>query len=647
VQLGALAGWLLLVLLPGLVLATACLPRAPLLDRVAVAGPVSLGVVACTAAWVSVAGLPVGTATVTAPLLVLSGAGAALLVVRRRGPGRSLRHRVGPGHLVLLGAIALGVLMWWLVLGSLDVAIAGDDGYRHGIFVARVMIEHTVDPSRVAVADTSSGGAGVAYYPLALHTIAALVGDVVPASVPVLLSAGLVAAGMVWAGVGTYALTRRLVAHRWAPAAAALLACVALPWVPFGQSYWGGWPTVLGLALLPGTALLLLALGDATAGRASAVAGVPAALGVAGLLHAHPSELLGAGLGAGAVVLVGGAGVAVGRGRWAARAAAVGVGALLLSWPWTRLLRDGAAERSVDLNVDHPPADVPGLLWHTVVLGGGDVDDSSRVLWLWGVGGAVALLLVTGVGAVVWWRRGQARGWLMAAAAMLLVVVLAATRTGLGLALSFPWFGNWVRASTELLPFAAPVGGLGAAVVGGALVRRLARADVRRPVAVGAVAAAGVVLLVLPQAARAVSFASAGYLANSVLEDSDRAAIGWLAGRGAAAGERVMNDPRDGSAWMYALSAGALDPVLVVDPRAPAPAFGDDRLWLAGHVQDAGRDARVDAAVSALGIRYVMVGARPRSPGDRLLDVVAIAASPGLRVAMRVGGTLVYEVVRR
>ncbi len=69
--------------------------------------------------------------------------------------------------------------------------------------------------------------------------------------------------------------------------------------------------------------------------------------------------------------------------------------------------------------------------------------------------------------------------------------------------------------------------------------------------------------------------------------------------------EVILNEERDGSAWMYATSG--LNPLLAVYQYTSTPQT-DDRMYLATHIADFPDDARVQELVNRWGIRFVMVG---------------------------------------
>jgi hypothetical protein len=204
--------------------------------------------------------------------------------------------------------------------------------------------------------------------------------------------------------------------------------------------------------------------------------------------------------------------------------------------------------------------------------------------------------------------------------------------------LSIPWYGNADRLASQaaaLLPVLVASGWIGLRD------RQPSRAG-RRVTAIGAAVLAAVLL------AQAWSSVVDDYSRYSVVTTEDREAWAWLAAH-VSPGERVLNDHRDGSVWMYDATRGAVAPVF-----GPKPSGGWEEqphfaraLHLRDHVGQLATDATVRADAEALDVRYVVVGSRRFEDVVPLLDVAAIATSPAFREVFRSGDARVFEIVGR
>ncbi len=158
----------------------------------------------------------------------------------------------------------------------------------------------------------------------------------------------------------------------------------------------------------------------------------------------------------------------------------------------------------------------------------------------------------------------------------------------------------------------------------------------------GAAAALAVVLIAigLSSAERAQPRVRAAWSERVVGSDA-RAVMDALARQPLPPGGRVLNDPLDGSPWLYALT-GTMPMFTHYDARDPR---GDAATLLEG-LDRADTDRRVRAALDALSVCYVydaptLVSAKERRP-DGFEDLAGVAA---LDPVARSGDVVAYAVV--
>jgi hypothetical protein len=113
-------------------------------------------------------------------------------------------------------------------------------------------------------------------------------------------------------------------------------------------------------------------------------------------------------------------------------------------------------------------------------------------------------------------------------------------------------------------------------------------------------------------------------------------------------GSLVMNDPQDGSPWMWAFAG--VRPVFGHALILPTEeeSLGPERLYLLEHLDEYDTDPAVRAIIDGMRIRYVFVGtgfidsSLERAAGLRNLEAVTalrtVYANPGARI---------YEIVGR
>lgn len=605
----AAVGWLVVGVLPGLLLVTALTPSRSLLDRLAVAPAVSIGVAYPAAAWANVVGVDRAVA-VAAVSLVLASVGSGVVLLRRsRRHGLALRaglRELRP----LTWPVVLVVLLW---VTAVPAASSGwglvppnSDGENHGLLVVQILQEGRV--------------VGFGGYPAGMHVVAAMVGGLT--SVPSALAVPLTLLGPVWVVLGVGALAARI-----SPRVAVwsgLAACV-VPYFPAAQAYWGPVPLVLAVALVPPVALAVV---DADRSRARVVA----VMAVAGLLAIHVTEALVAGALA-VLVLVLRAGP---RRRPVLVPLALGAAALALVAPLVAELARGGAERPTDtgLLLGASPSDaavqatVMGVLQPFV----GAVATDPR-LWLLSLTAAVVLVVVTVVGMRASWSSAYGRATTLLVLALLVLSVLA--RAQVAGVLASPWYGNGYRVLAQVAALVPVPLGVG--------LHRLVASARGRAAFRPAAAVIGVSLVVVGLVNTATARRSlSGY---SVVTPGDRAAFAWLGSR-AQPGEAVLNDNGDGSVWIVDATRGAARPVFGGNPGGGFQAYPSwsGRLYLQKHVADFETDPEVRALAAEWHVRFVFVGERTFADAPRLLDVGALESAPGIREVFRSGGARVFEL---
>jgi hypothetical protein len=617
----ALLAWFVIGMLPGFLVATALRPSASLVDRWAVSPLVSIGVAFGIAAWVDRFrpgwGLP-------SAVVALLAASLVSLVVCLRGVGRiALRpSRWTRSHAVVAGAVVVSLAMDALVVGRSRSAwgsvVPWYDGNAHGYFVARILLTHSVDPVVVSAYDTVSGTGG-SLYPLGMHTLAALVSQVTNVDAGLTVVAFL--AGSVWAPLGILSWGRRVAGQTEATTAAVILA-VATPWFLMSQVYWGFWPLLVAVALVPACALVVI-----TAGPRWRL--LLPMLAVSGLFSVHVVEVLVVAMLVGLTLLLD-SGPPRERVRATLWGGVAGVAGCLVLLPLSstgatasKLLQvtnetklspaAAVAELIVRPAMGHVPGDLPVL-----------VALASVVWW--------AILLV---GSRLLWRTSASRGTVVSVWALLALALSAFL--GVAEVLSSPWYSSGYRLMAQAVALAAlPLG------VGTLAVVRVARtAGHRRGVAAVAL---GVVLLsglvVMGQSVRAGNES----MTTSVVTADDRAAFDWLAAR-VEPGERVLNQTSDGTAWAYPHTRGVVSTVFgrLRGQEVLAPEWAD-RDYLLTHVTAWATDPAVREAARRWDVRYVVVGDRRLSGSQPVLNPAALAAAPGVRLVFRSGDAYVFEL---
>jgi hypothetical protein len=618
----ALPLWLLVTSLPGFLIATALDPGRAVLERWAVAPAISVAVGFAAA---SVGGRLGGRAVPAAATALALASLVSLLVVLRR-PRIDRRPTVTPAGLVVVGVVAIALVAWFVVLGTSPTGwgsvLPNIDGSSHGVMVSRILASGSVDWPDVLRFDLAGADSDGQFYVLGLHSLVAVVAAVT--GVPAALLVAFVVAGTLWLVLGVVALGRRVATERSALVAGAV-AALMIPLLPAATMAWGLLPLVAAVGLVPGVALVLLDVGP---GRRLALA----ALALAGLASMHTTEVLVVGLLVVLTWLLGGdarsRAASVG---WAAVATAL---AMVVALPTTLGLATGGADRASDVPLEgswdsalvvtlsHP------FLGYLAPIG-------AAGLWL--LLAAACCLVLTIVGCRILWAGVAGRG--LVVVLLLLVALAVAADVGVRWPVLSPWYASGERITTQLaalLPVALGVGWV--------RLLDLARGAERRGLRAGVVVLG--VAVALPLVLRSTETAHYAVADQSVVTEADRASFGWLSAH-VRPGERILNDNRDGSVWMFDSTRGTAVPVFsaMPGPGWEATPGWEGRLHLRDTIADVSTDAITRDEAREWSVRYVVVGERTIGGGARAWDPEALAASPGLRLVFSQGDARVYEIV--
>ncbi|MFN8158387.1 MAG: DUF6541 family protein [Candidatus Nanopelagicales bacterium] len=630
----ALVAALVLLVVPGTALLAALRPSAGALRNLALAPAVSIGLVWLVATALTVVHIAVTPLVLIAVVLVVP---IVVAVVVRRG--RLLAH--GEHALVvdrwdvvaLVGISLLVLLQWWLATRGFSAVPPRDDGTNHGLYVARILATGSVEPSHVLVGDVVTGAQQWSYYPLALHTVAAMVAGL---GIPVgtALNAVWVATLAVAMPLGMHVLARRTFAPRRAALGAALVA-VLVPLMPTGQLAWGGLALVAGMAMAPAVADEVLGLLDDEHPSRSArvAAGIALGLAAVGLFFVHSTEVVTVAFVVGCLVLGDRALRPLLR-RWreAVVPALVALAVLVVvTLPWVPAIRGGAGERYLLDASDHLPGDkvLDKLLGYAF--------GPAPVSWL------LAPLAVVGV--VTAWRRGAA-GWLwLAGVTVVISTAIGFSWPGAGL-LGTPWYSNLNRSALMLTYPVAALAGYGTWWLARAVRDAVVGRPARRPRGLATAAGIAVVTVVAVLLARpAYADAAESYAerdgsgsGRSLATADARDSWGWLAAH-VGPHDRVLNAFADGSGWMYA--DNGLAPL--VPQKLDPDQLRDDRGYLLEHASDIARDERAARIATSLGVRYAYLGPRRFPSSGRPWFTEQSLTQGGWTVVHRNGTTVVLE----
>lgn len=596
----ALAAVAVVAVAPGALLAYAAAPglrHDPLLWLVtAPAVTVGIGLLTSQAlTWLDLPILPV------APVVLAGGcllAAALRWWVERRSDNRAPRRKERRSGTTLAGALllaacAIGGAAWTTALVHLPSEPPGRDGLYHGFFLERIVSTGSIDPAQVLVTDPVTASPAAGFYPLALHDALAGVRSLTGLPAGALITAATMLAATVLLPAAMFCLVRRLVPDAPLVAGFTALSVPFFATFPYQPAAWGGFAVVVGMSMVPAVVALVDRMSRTDDVGVAAVAG----LATFGLCAAHTSQaallLL--------VVAVQQAVAAVrddrrGNLRRLRQLSIVGTLAAVLLVPELVAYAGALSERAAF----RPTAGVP---LSSALL------QLARMSALAEVPGQVLLTAVAAVGAVVALRRRILLEW-AAVSVVLAALFLAASVPGA------PW--SWLRPLTS--PWYSEPSRLGyhativlAVWVGVALDGAVSASDrltsgrtaPTRHLVVGTVAATAMVVgavVLLPHGADVVRD---GYRSNSVVTAGMRRSFEHL--RRHAPTGTILNEERDGSAWMYA--DAELSPLLAVWAYG-SDAGNDERLWLLEHLTSTGDAARVATLLRRWNVRYVLVNDR-------------------------------------
>lgn len=574
--------------------------------------------------------------------LVLAGATAALAAVAALAR-RLLRARLRPeplaaeervrwstrGHLfvvaMLLVSGGIGLLVGWNATRGLTAMPQWWDAFWH--MNAIQFIRETGQSAPGALQALNNPVAPGFFYPNGFHLLAATlcmltgVSAVVAIDAVVTLLVGCVA-------LGTAALVRAAGGRAALAGASALLAC-AFTGFPFDTIGWGPLlPYTTGLALIPGLLAVFVSL--LRAGSANPV-GLPGALavGALGALGMHPSVLVAA-LVFGAAALVSfrrewGRRVAVGLAASAVVAGVLGAPSLLAAF--------GATGG-------------PAVDWAASESGSAAVGDMLTFghgqpypqVWLAALC-LVAVIRRRAVGPLLWYVVGGA-------AFAGLFVLAAAYEGSLVATLTRPWWNDKWRFAALWSMAAVVLAGAGLVDVADMLAnaaRRVTGSRLLAPLSLLLVVALVVVGTQGLYQQRNQDRLSDAFPADRSVGPEERRTFAYLATL-VRPGERVMNDPYDGSAAMWALSgvrplfaSPTIEPHELVD-------MDPDRRTLWTSFQTIGTDPAVRAAAQRLGVRYVTVGDGFIAGDQHVAGLRDLDGSPGLELVHVDGPSRVYRI---
>ncbi len=582
--------------------------RLPWWSAIAAAPLVTYGLIAILAPVVAGFGWawsPVwlGAATIIGVLVVVAVRVAFTQTAIRRteqpAAEISQEHDVGRsrlGELAIVGGIVVGAIIGGLTglraMGDLDRVNQHWDAIFHANAVRFIMDTGNADPS--ALRAINDYEATSFFYPNSYHVMAATVGQLTDATMPALLNSQfLFLAGIT--GLGLAVLVRRFGAGiGLAASVPVLLATFAA--FPNDLLDWGPLlPYATGLALVPA---FLVVLTDLVRERNPTTFLIVACASV-GLLGVHP----------GAAVTAAVFALAFFAFRWRRQPALVKSDAIVLAIVGAVALAVGFRYAVGSLSArtsavgDWPVVGTPGAQLGQLLT----TNQGNKYPQYW-----LLLFMILGLFRL---RRLRELSWFLAAGvAFCALFVMASSYEGsLVGALTGPWWNDRWRLSAVVgivMAVLAAHGVVTAAELLTAGFRRIRRrTELPRLSLLAAVLAVLVAFGVLSEGFYIDANAermSIAYRQSRTVSAEEDAGMRVLAGL-VQQGERVMNDPLDGSALMYALYD--ISPMFghVVLPES-IPDMGPDQRRLLGDFHCLDTDPAVQDLVRSYNIRYVFLG---------------------------------------
>lgn len=626
------------LVLPGIAIGAAARMRGPVLWGAAPA--VTLGFVGVAALVYTRFSFPWTPPAVLAGLIAVCMAGSAVTALLRRrrpwwfaGAGRrdvaASRGWWAASACVVVAATVVGAIVLVATRGLTEIP-QGWDSLLHGFTIRWIEQTHTASPFTLAGASEPANAHY--YYPDAFHAVGALLLQLPGMSVPVAYNAVVAAIGPVFV-VGSAALMHRIDPRPFPVAAAAVLAASIGTFPVLLDGRGPVTPFALSAALIPGACAALLTLLRRPGFAPVIVLGI----GVSGMYVTHPA---GAAAGLLVMALVGLSWcVWGGRSRsWASAGGvlAAAVIAVVVTYPSVEVSQAGAME---------------DFTWPvTENVTGGLLSAVSFPL----VGNAQwGLTAVLTVGAVASRRHRGLRPFVGAVLVFVGLYVVSATSSAHWAQLAtMIWWNDKYRFLGLIAVVAVPVvaGGLTVLADGHVSLRTRLRARGRDAPACGW-RATDVVLMLTVVGLLAGLWAprftgtlnAAMYSGWPAVTDGERDVYGRLAQL--YDGGTVMNDPFDGSPWLYSLET---IPVVMPGSLGPRPtrAMGRERMDLYSDLHSYGYAPPVGRAIRDLDVRWVIMGGgsvadREAPPGFAGLD-----ANPRFTAVIRTPAATVWRVQR-
>lgn len=499
--------------------------------------------------------------------------------------------------LVIIGGVVAGAALTIVTvlrgMGSLGAIHQDWDAVFHANAIHFILDTGNADPSALAAVNDYESSAF--YYPNSFHALTAAVGGLTGAGVPDLLNSQIALVGAV-AGLGLAALLRSF-GSRVITAAIAPVLLAAFASFPY-DTLWRGpvLPFAIGVALIPAFLLLV----EAALSRRSAGTIVLAGVGTCGLIGLQPSTTV-----TGIVFAVALVGYRVVLARRRIKGdvlvgALIGLGALVFG---IQSILKASGVTVIDIQ-DWPAVETPGQAVGEVLL----LNHGAGYPQFW-------LVALAGIGVFAARRIRQMWWWLTATSVFVFLFVLAASYEGdLVAQLTGLWWNDrWRFAAIVVLGiavlaahgFTVTADGLHALAGRFGLVRRVGSRIVIAACVLAVVAVFGVVSSGFYSGVNAERMSTV-YRGEPLVTAEEQAAMGELASL-VSTGQRVMNDPNDGSPWMYALED--VTPVFghIVNPFALG-LKGDDQQDLLTTFNCLDSDQHIRDLVERYDIAYVYVG---------------------------------------
>ena len=159
---------------------------------------------------------------------------------------------------LLIVAVGTGIVLWQTLHQDLS-APAGWDAMHHGFFVRQIVDHDTLRASVVLSSDSGQADGTTSFYPLSMNLITALLHISTGIKISVLIMASSTALAGILLPVGTYCLALRVLPRQPLVAGFAALASV-LPADLFTIEFTGRVSAILGLALVPAGVLAIIGL---------------------------------------------------------------------------------------------------------------------------------------------------------------------------------------------------------------------------------------------------------------------------------------------------------------------------------------------------------------------------------------------------